>query len=223
MSRADRNPNGKGSRGRTVAAFLSILLAGCSGLLHSTASPDQVYYLQAKPAGVVAAAAPAGSLRISHPVADPGLDSDRIVLLRPDRRMDFYAGSRWPGPATQLIEALAVETLRAGGTWRSVEGSTSPFPSDYLLQISVRHFEADYASGGAAPEAHVVLDCILGRREGRTVLKSFRVEGRSAASANRLGSVVAAFEDATNAALGALSTQILEATQNPNSDASASR
>jgi len=194
-----------------------------SGLFHSTAQPEQTYYLRAPAAAAGIGAPPAAngaqgsppavaaSLRVSRPLADPGLDSSHIVLVQADHRMNFYAGSRWPGPAVDVIEALAVETLHASGAWRSVEDSSSPFPSDYLLQVAVRRFEADYTAGGAVPEVHVTLDCIIGRRAGRDVVATFVVSGAALATANRLSDVVSAFEQATGAALGALSQQAAQA------------
>ena len=203
--------------------LLCILSGGCSGLFYSSARPEQTYYLRA-PAATAADLPPtaargapgsppalAASLRVGHPLADPGLDSSHIMLVQADHRMNFYAGSRWPGPAADVIEALAVETLRASGAWRSVEDSTSPFPSDYLLQVAVRRFEADYTSGGTVPEVHVTLDCILGRREGRDVLATFLASGAALATANRLSEVVSAFERAAGAALGSLSQQAQQA------------
>ena len=151
------------------------------------------------------------SLRVGHPLAGPGLDSSHIMLVQADHRMNFYAGSRWPGPIAEVVEALAVETLRASGVWSSVEDSTSPFPSDYLLQLAVRRFEADYTVPGAAPEAHVVLDCIIGRREGRDVIASFVASGSARATANRLSEVISAFEQAAGAALSTLSQQAAQA------------
>jgi cholesterol transport system auxiliary component len=151
------------------------------------------------------------SLRVTRPLASPGLDTSRIMLVQTDHRMNFYSGSRWPAPLTQLVEALAVETLRATGAWASVEGSASPFPSDYLLQIHIRRFEADYTEGTAAPVVHVVLDCVVGRRQGREVLATFTASGSAAAVANRQAEVVAAFEQASGTALQALSQQAEQA------------
>jgi cholesterol transport system auxiliary component len=208
---------------RGVPLLCAILAGGCSGLFHSTAQPEQTYYLRAPAAaagnGAPSAAngaqgsppAPAASLRVSRPLADPGLDSSHIMLVRADHRMNFYAGSRWAGSAVDVIEALAVETLRASGAWRSVEDSSSPFPSDYLLQVAVRRFEADYTAGGAVPEVHVTLDCIIGTRAGRDVVATFLASGTALATANRLSDVVSAFEQATGAALGALSQQAAQA------------
>jgi cholesterol transport system auxiliary component len=125
--------------------------------------------------------------------------------------MSFFSGARWPGPMPQMLGALAVQTLRASGTWASVEDSASAFPSDYLLQITVRRFDADYTGGGAAPQVQVVLDCTIGRREGRDVVGTFVVARSAPAAQNRLSEVVGAFEQATDTALTALAQQALAA------------
>ena len=196
---------------RALALLCTMPICGCSGLFHSTAHPEQTYYLRPPAAAAGAPPGVAASLRVGHPLADPGLDSSHIMLVQADHRMNFYAGSRWPAPAADVIEALAVDTLRASGGWRSVEDSTSPFPSDYLLQVAVRRFEADYTAGGAVPEVHVTLDCIIGRREGRDVVATFVASGAALATANRLSDVVSAFEQAMGAALGVLSEQAQQA------------
>lgn len=205
----------KPSRG-ILLLVLTLALAGCGGLLRSSAAPEQTYYLRAPaaPAAGAPASAAASSLRVARPLADPGLDTSHIMLLESDHRMSFYSGSRWPAPMPQMIGSLAVQTLRASGQWRSVADSASPFPSDYLLQITVRRFDADYSGGASsAPEVHVVLDCNIGRRDGREVVGSFVVAGSAAAPANRLSGVVGAFEAAAGAALGALSAQALAVVQ----------
>jgi cholesterol transport system auxiliary component len=197
-------------RMRAVAlSFATLPLGGCTGLLHSNATPEQTYYLAAPAAAALAPTQ--ASLRVGHPSAAPGLDSPHIMLLQADHRMNFYTGSRWPGPAPEVFEALAVQTLRASQAFTSVEDSTSPFPSDYLLQISLRRFDADYTQGAAAPTVNVVIDCIVGRREGRDVVATFEATGSAAASANRQGEVVAAFEQASSQALGMLTDQAAQA------------
>ena len=207
-----------------LALLLACLgLTGCSGLFRSNAKPEQIYYLRppaasaAAPAasGAAATVAPSAaepmSLRVVRPLADPGLDTTHIMLVQADHRMNFYSGSRWPAPAPELLEALAVQTLRASGEWASVQDSASPFPADYLLQLHVRRFEADYTQGGEAPSAQVVLDCTVGRRQGREVLATFTAAGSAAAGTNHLSQVVAAFEQATGAALNALVQQSVQA------------
>ncbi len=209
---------------RAAAACLALVclgLGGCSGLFRSNAKPEQIYYLRAPAVPAVASsAAPAAataasvtplSLRVSRPIGDPGLDSTHIILVQADHRMNFFSGSRWPAPAPELIESLVAQTLRASGQWASVEDSASPFPSDFLLQIHLRRFEADYTGGGAAPSAQVVLDCTVGRLQGREVLATFTVTGSAEASSNHMSQVVAAFEQATGTALAALARQSVQA------------
>ena len=196
---------------RSCAAALLVPLlflgAGCSGLLHSNAKAEQIYFLRAT-AGPAAGGAPLPvALRVGSPGAGPGLDTSHIVLLQPDHRMGFYAASRWPTAAPALVAAMAVQTLRASGNWASVQEAGSPFPSDFLLQVTLRRFEADYSGGGAAPEVHVVLDGVLGRRNASDVVGSFEVAGSATAAANRMGEVVSAFEQASNQALAALAQQ----------------
>ncbi|HUO18847.1 MAG TPA: ABC-type transport auxiliary lipoprotein family protein, partial [Steroidobacteraceae bacterium] len=161
-------------------------------------------------------------IQVLHPSAAPGLDGPHIMLVQPDQRMNFYLGSRWPAPLSDVVEALAVETLRAAGEWQSVQDSGSAFPSEYALQISVRRFEADYSSGGA-PTVNVVLDCTLGAREGRELVASFVAQGSAAAGSDRMSEVVAAFERASSAALDSLVQQTGAAIRNSAQQGSAAR
>ena len=209
---------------RRIAPVLLVLpivliggLGGCSSLLHSNAPPVQVYTLRTAPASSDSSADPpaadAASLRVAHPLAGPGLGTSQIVLLQPDHRLNVYAASAWAADAPSLLESLAVETLRDSGRWRSVEDAESPFPSDYLLQISIRRFDADYSGGAdASPTVRVTLDCTLGKEDGRNIVATFVASGSAVASANRLGEVVAAFQRATTAAMASLSQQASAAT-----------
>jgi ABC-type uncharacterized transport system auxiliary subunit len=185
-------------------------LAGCGGLFHSNARPEQVYYLESAPipAGTTPVAA---SLRFNRPTVSPGLETSRIMTVESDRRLSFFEGSRWPAPTSNLVETLAVEKLRGARLWESVADSSSQFPSDYVLQVTVRRFEADYTSGATNPEIHVVLDCLVGKREGREVVASFLAEGKATASTNKMSGVIPAFETATNAAIDSMASQTLDA------------
>jgi len=186
--------------------------AGCSSLLHSNAPPVQVYTLRAAAAPSDSGSDPAptggASLRVAHPFAGPGLGTSQIVLLQPDHRLNVYAASAWAADAPALLESLTAQSLRESGHWRSVEDAESPFPADYLLQISIRRFDADYSGGkDLPPTVRVTLDCTLGKEEGRDIVATFVASGSAVASANRLGEVVAAFQQATDAAMESLTRQ----------------
>jgi cholesterol transport system auxiliary component len=193
-----------------AALCAALLSAGCTGLFKSSAAPEQLYYLRATaPAastGGVTLPVGAPTIRILTPLTAPGLETTHIMLVQADNRMSVYTASRWPGTVPEVVEALAAQTLRASGAWSAVMDSGSPFPADYLLRLSVRRFEADY-SAGTPPTVYVVLDCGVGRRAGRDLIAAFSVSGSATASADRMSAVVAAFEQAANAALAQLAQQ----------------
>lgn len=202
-------------------ALLALLIGGCSLGLQSDAPPVQAYVLRATAAAATPAvssngSAPAPSIQLPRPSADPGLSTELITLVRSDNRMDYYLGSRWAADLPDIVETLAIDTLRSSGAWGAVHESPSPFFSDYLLQINIRRFEADYTGGSVAPRIHVVLDCTLVKRLGRDLLTSFVAEGQVDATENRLGSVVAAFEKAANAAMATLADRSAAAVKQEN-------
>lgn len=188
--------------------LLAMLTGGCGALFHTDTPADQTYILRAaaSPQEAVASRKNGPSLRIGRTLSAPGLDADRILLVREDHRMDYFSASRWVAPIPQMLEDLAAQTLRSSGVWSSVHDSQGAFPTDYFLQLDIRRFEADYTEG-AEPKVHVVVNCTLGRRTDRELLSSFVAEGSAAAGANRLGAVVAAFESATQSALGTIAEQ----------------
>jgi cholesterol transport system auxiliary component len=189
---------------RLLCILALLLEVACSGL-RSSAPATQTYVLRGENAhSAPAAGAPlAPSLQVARPQPAPGLGSEHIVIVQSDHRMSYYAGSQWAAELPRVVETLAVERLRGSGAWQAVNDSESAFSSEYFLQITIRRFEAEYTSD-AAPTAYVILDCAIGRRSDRLLVASFAAQGAAPASANRVGAVVAAFEQAANTALNQL-------------------
>lgn len=185
-----------------VLSCCFLALAGCGSLLESTQPSAQSFVLRLPARTPSAGPANPGSLLVQRPEAGPGLSSEFIALLRSGQRFDFYAASRWAAPAPDLVESVIVDQLRATGLFAAVFDDSSPYAPTYDLRCEIRRFEADYTRGGGAPTVHVALDCTLGRHRDRTLLSSFAAQGAAAASDDRLGDVIAAFEAATAAALG---------------------
>jgi cholesterol transport system auxiliary component len=204
-----------------AVALLLLLAAACSAGLHSSAPAAQTYILRAHsaPAARRTARTEGASLRVERPAAAPGLQSARIVLVQSDHRMGYFAGTQWAAELPLLVEELAVERLRASGDWTAVQAADSPFASAWFLQITIRRFEAQYTAD-AAPTAQVVFDCALGRRADRALLASFSAQGSAVASANRVSAVVAAFDEAVNAALDELAAASAAAVRNSQSPSS---
>jgi cholesterol transport system auxiliary component len=189
----------------------TLALNGCGGVFESKLAAPQAYVLRLPPASPPAAAANAGSVLLQRPEAGPGLNTDRIALLRSDQRFDFYAASRWAAPASVLIESVMIDALRATGSFSAVFDDSAPFAPVYSLRCALRRFEADYTSGSRTPTVQVALDCTLGRHRDRKLLASFTARGSSVASEDRLNAVVAAFEAATATAMKELGRAASEA------------
>jgi cholesterol transport system auxiliary component len=191
---------------------VALVLGGCGGLFESTIPAQQSYVLRlpSRPAQSEITKV-AGGLRVQRPVAGPGLDSDRIVLLRSDRRFDVYAATRWAAPAPDLMASVLVDQLRGASLFSSVLDDSAPYAPRYTLRCGLNRFESDYTGGGRAPTIEVVLDCTFGRYRDRTLLANFTAHGSAPAGDDRIGAVVAAFESATGKAVAELERNVAEA------------
>src|SRR5690349_20365217 len=196
-----------------ILSLLCVALAfnGCSGVFESDLAAPQAYVLRLPPSTASAAAGTAGSVLVQRPEAGPGLDSERIALLRSEQRFDFYAASRWAAPAPILMESLMIDAVRGSGSFTAVLDDSAPFAPRFNLRCALRRFEADYTRGGRAPTVFVALDCTLGRHRDRGLLGTFTAQGSAVASEDRLNAVVAAFEVATTAAMTELARATSEA------------
>ena len=100
---------------RSIALVLAVsAIGGCGGVFESEIPAAQAFVLRypQRPANAPGTA-PRGSVLVQRPEAGPGLDSDRIALLRSDNRFDFYAASRWAAPAPDMVESVIVEPFKA--------------------------------------------------------------------------------------------------------------
>lgn len=206
------------------ALLLSVVtLSGCASVLTSNEQPVQTYVLRAplpvtdvarQSDATAASTGPRAVLQVRRPEASTGLDTDRIAVVRADRRFDTYAASRWTDPAPDMLESLVVESLGSAGQFRAVFGDAGSFAPDYTLNLVLRRFESQHGADGGAPTVVVTLDAALGRRNDRALLNVFTVQATQRATADRMTAVVAAFESATQDVLAQLSTRLGAALQN---------
>jgi len=224
-----RGACGAGTCARTARLLPLLALAGCSFFTRSTPLP-QIYVLDAAvpqaPAATAAATAARvdpdpraaqalPTLRLLRPLPAPGLDTERIAVLHPDGRLDYYTTGRWGAPVPEVIAEQALAQLRASGAWGAVADPRDVFNTDYVLRMAISRFDAEYAAEGAAPTVQVALQCLLLRRRDGQPVASFEAAGTADAAANRMGAVVAAFGAATHAALAAVAERLGQVVQNP--------
>ncbi len=204
-------------RGRRFALLLAAAATGaaCTGsLFQSKAAPPTVYLLRAEsPAAESSAgAAPAAEipvdLAVLKPRMRPGLETDRIAALYPDRHLDYFADARWNGPLGEVLQDVAVQNFHARAALRTVSSDTSVFASKYWLEIEVTDFQAEYSAGAAAPTVRVHFLARLGSSGDRRILGQFRASALKPAAENRLTAIVDAYARAADAAFADLVAEV---------------
>ena len=155
------------------------------------------YVLAPAPAASTGVARSDADLSIGRPDLAPGLDTERIAVLK-GRQLDYYRGAQWGGRATEIVQTLLVDSFEDQQLFRSVTSEQTRVSSEYVLDVSVRDFQAEYASGTDAPTAHVTILGRLIRVTDRQLVETFAATAQSKASDNRLSAVAAAFETAAH-------------------------
>jgi ABC-type uncharacterized transport system auxiliary subunit len=178
------------------------LLSACGGMLRSNAPQESVYVLHAAAAGSTGEPVPF-VLAVIRPQVLPGLDTDRIALLRTDNQLDFYAGGRWGENLPKVLQALTIESLLTQRRFTTVVNAeqVGGARGDFELLLTARHFQARQAAGDAPPQARVEFECVLMARAPQRVVGRCDAAAVEVAAANRMGEIVAALERAAQRAL----------------------
>ena len=190
-----------------AAALAAGALAACTGsLFRSKAMPPTVYVLSAELPAPGAATIPA-DLAVLKPRLGTGLESDRIAVLYPDRRLDYFAGARWSGALGDVLQDFALREFHSRTHLRTITGDTSVFTSGYWLEIEALDFQAEYTAASAPPTVHVHLLARIGDSGYRNILGRFEADARQPAAENRLTAIVDAYARATDAALAQIAAR----------------
>ncbi len=180
-----------------VAAVAALSCAACStgSLFDSDIPVPRSYVIASAPAGSVTGAPQTPvDLSIGRPDFAPGLDTDRIAVLK-GRNLDYYRGVKWGGRSVEVVQSMLVATMNDQQLFRSVTAEQARVANDYMLDIEVRNFEADYA-GGPIPEAHVRIIGRLIRVVDRKLVATVSSESRVRAKEESMTAVASAFESA---------------------------
>ncbi|MGH8236710.1 MAG: ABC-type transport auxiliary lipoprotein family protein [Steroidobacteraceae bacterium] len=182
---------------RAVLVATVLACGGCGSLLETDLPASTSYVLAPAPAASAGVARSDADLSIGRPDLAPGLDTERIAVLK-GRQLDYYRGAQWSGRATELVQTLMVDSFEDQQLFRSVTSEQTRVSSEYVLDVSVRDFQAEYANDSDAPTAHVTIVGRLIRVTDRQLVETFAATAQSKASDNRLSAVAAAFETAAH-------------------------
>jgi cholesterol transport system auxiliary component len=183
-----------------LAAAVLMLCSACTGSLFDSDLPVPMSYViaSAPPGSISGVPTTPADVSIGRPDFAPGLDTDRIAVLR-GRHLDYYRGARWGGRSVEVVQSMLVSSINDQALFRSVTAEQARVATDYMLDVEVRHFESVYANEGSsgAPEAHVMIIGRLIRVFDRKLVTTVTSEARVAATAERMAAVTQAFEAAS--------------------------
>jgi cholesterol transport system auxiliary component len=180
-----------------VLLIVSGLCTACVGSVLKSDNEAPDLYRLAAPAASGGGAGPslAQAITVARPRSVSSLDTDRIAVTTPGHGFDYLAGARWSDTAPQMVQQLLVDTLMAEGRFATAVAAPSRVPTDLLLEVELRHFEAVYASVGEPPRILVQLQANLVDVRRGTRVASFDSRAEATATRNDRTAVVAAFED----------------------------
>jgi len=180
-------------------------VAGCSGLLDSDRPPDRVYWLEpliVQESMVVDGARPGLAVSVS---AAPGLDTDRLLILGPGARLNYYAAARWPDNNPEVLESLLRTTLESTGRYSRVTAGPTARSTDWELELEVREL---YTLANASESVRMVLSGYVSCPESEHAIAMQATVG---INDNRLSEIVAAYQRALHEVSRQLVTQLAEA------------
>ena len=191
---------------RSLAGVAVLTLAGCASLFVAT-PPGHLYRLAAGRSYPADLPHLRGVLLVDRPQASAGIDTARIALSRSPFSLDYYADAEWTDRAPALVQGAMLASFENSGAITAIDRNAMELRADFILQTEIRHFEADYSTGGAAaaPQVRVAIIARLVAAPQRRIIAQTSFERRQPSAANNVPDVVVAF----NAAAGAVITDIV--------------
>ncbi len=113
-----------------LAPLLALALSGCVSILESGEPAERIYWLE--PISIEGTREVSVALRIS---VVPGLDSDRVGILEDDQRLNHYAGARWSGNLSRVLQSVIERSLNPAG-------SPAVSETDVTLDVLIERFFA---------------------------------------------------------------------------------
>lgn len=189
------------SPARRIGAVIvaAALLAGC-GIVPGSGTPPRVFVLSPKSTYSPDLPKATWQLTVDMPVAEAGLNTQRIALQRNALTLEYYADANWVDTAPAMVQRLLVESFENTGKIVAVGRQSVLLRSDFNLLVDLREFQAEYRDG-AAPRVHVRLNGKLVRMPQRAIIGTMTAENLEQAQGTDMDAVVHAFDEALGKAM----------------------
>lgn len=134
-----------------IGLLAASLMTGCSVLDPSRSSPPGFYTLGAAP-GVselkttrpVAVNAAAPTLLVLAPGAAAGFDSQRIIYIRQDHRIEYFAHNEWVDTPARMLQGLLVEAMARSGVFSAVSPASGAASGDIRLDTEIVRLQHEF-------------------------------------------------------------------------------
>ena len=206
-------------RGCDLGAFcvLLALASGCELLRPAASSSLPGFY--ALDNGLKAPLTPAReppvgapTLAVSIPRAAPGFDSRRIIYVRQQHELEYFAHSEWIDTPARMLSTLVVSSIESQGAFRAVVSSPSSASGDLRLDTEILQLQHEFTQ--APSRVRFTLRADIVEDASRRVVASHDFESViSAESESPYGGVIAA-NQAVKDVLEKLSAFCVEAATN---------
>ncbi|MDH3233894.1 MAG: ABC-type transport auxiliary lipoprotein family protein [Alphaproteobacteria bacterium] len=199
-----------------VIAAALIALGACSSIIPGAdRDPPRLYDLSPKSTFAKNLPRSRWQLVVEPPIAAAGLSSARIALKRHHLRIEYYAQAAWTDTTPTMIQTLIIESFENSKKIVSVGRTSAGLRSDFVLQTSLREFQAEYGNRGltkkarketenknaVGPVVRVSINAKLVKMPERTIIASRTFQHTVIAASNSMEEIVAAFDDALGKAL----------------------
>ena len=137
-----------------------------------------------------------------------GLDTDRILALGPDARLNRYSNARWPDHLPEVLSSVLQRSMTATGRFSKVlQSDHAVGEHGWLLKLEVQQFYGIQDSSGATSSVRVEVAGSLYCNGGESQVSAY--ESRTVVE-ERLSAVVAAHQASLDAVTRQLTARIDE-------------
>jgi len=175
-------------------------LSSCLSLLPDPAPAPSVYRLQAsvEPAQK---AVNAEIIRVDRPTASQIFSSSDIIVTDGGQKLSTIAKAKWAETTPDLIQGAMIEALAGSSKFIGLTPTTGT-RTKTRLHLVVKNFEAKFDNGPeSAPLAVVEYNVTYANAVDRSLLGTHMVRQTVRANSINVSSIVAAIEDANDAAM----------------------
>ena len=181
------------------------LLTACSGVMDSS-QPIKQHYMLMPYSGAASATETTQKVALSMSVsAIPGLDTDRVLAIDSDARLNHYANARWPDHLPEVLTSVIKRSLASTGQFSTVEFGTRAGSDEWLLTLEVQQFYGLQTSSGNTSSVKVEFTGTIECGESQA---SFTLSDSETVAEERLAVVVAAHQRGLDNITGQLLQEI---------------